>query len=822
MSIKTNRAHFYFRHSCQADRIGGPRFGVGIILIVLFGCFLGFTELSEAQESGLRVVKVSIEGTQAVSTGTILNRVRSRTGSVFNEKTVAEDARRILIMPQIADVTWDVTQTEGQVHITFRVIETPQIASVEFLGNKNVKVKDLSKEIEFDAGDFMDRYLVQVGATALEELYHKKGYYFAKVSVNESALQDDLKVIYVIVEGPKLRIKKRRFIGNDSLPTRKLKGKVKTSAYFPIFQKGRLEDEQLEQDKAALQSYYREEGFLDARVFYEVKMNEDKTRAEVNFIIEEGPQYKVAALRFDGDEKLSKTQLLEALKLEPGKVYTRERQIIAQRAVKRAYGKEGYIYANVQLEPEYTDQAGQVNAVFRIRENKKYYLGRLIIRGNHETQDKVVRRAFDHFEFTPGGIYDTDAMEKGRKRLLGGGFFESLSVLPIGNDPNYRDALAEVREARTGLILFGVGVDTNSGVLGQFSIEQQNFDIAKYPRTMRELFSGDAFTGGGQRMKLSFSPGTRVTTGYINFFEPYLFDQPYYLDTTLMLYRRWREAYLEQRRGGRVTLGHRFTRDWSVEATVRAENVEVSDLNKGNVIQYDANGDPIPDPDGKDGILRKWQVNVPMDVQDVEGNNFLTSLKAGIACNKTDSLYRPSEGYKINFGWEQVGAMGGDFDFATLSAGFTNYETVYMDITERKTVWATGIRGSRIIGDAPLFERFYAGGIGSMRGFDYRGVSPHDTLRGASRDYTIGSDWLLLAGTELTHPLYEEVVYGKLFCDSGIVDEGPYRVAVGFGLELVIPQLFQMIPMHFDFGFPVYSDDQDDEEVFSFSFGMTF
>ena len=77
-------------------------------------------------------------------------------------------------------------------------------------------------------------------------------------------------------------------------------------------------------------------------------------------------------------------------------------------------------------------------------------------------------------------------------------------------------------------------------------------------------------------------------------------------------------------------------------------------------------------------------------------------------------------------------------------------------------------------------------------------------------------------GTELTHPLFEETVFGKIFCDSGLVSEGPYRVAVGFGLELVIPQFFQMIPMHFDFGFPIFSDDQDDEEVFSFNFGMSF
>ena len=105
-----------------------------------------------------------------------------------------------------------------------------------------------------------------------------------------------------------------------------------------------------------------------------------------------------------------------------------------------------------------------------------------------------------------------------------------------------------------------------------------------------------------------------------------------------------------------------------------------------------------------------------------------------------------------------------------------------------------------------------------MRGFDYRGVSP----RGGIMDDPIGSEYVLLAGTELTHPLFEETLYGKIFCDSGLVSEGPYRVSVGFGVELVVPQLFQMIPMQFDFGFPIFQDDKDEKEMFSFTFGMTF
>ncbi len=750
-----------------------------------------------------RIRQIRITGNNIVSTATILGQVKSRSEAIYTEKTVAEDARRILVMPQIADVKWQIVSVGDQVDIVFEIKETEQISQVEFLGNKNLTEKELFEQLGFAADDFLDPYLINLGAESLTDLYHEKGFYFARVNLNQELIRSEKRVSYIIVEGPKVRVKKTRFSGNKSVPTRKIKGKVKTKGYFPIFSKGRLNDDQLEQDRLALQSYYRSEGFLDARITFQKKWNEEKTRVNVTFIIDEGAEYKVTGIRFRGNEQLPEEQLRDSLDLELGKVLNQKRQTFAQRAVDRTYGKEGYIYTNVQAVPEYTENEGEVILVFDIAESDRYSMARLLVRGNYETQDKVVRRAFDHFGFLPGGIYNTDAMERGRKRLLGAGLFESVEVYPIGTEPKERNALVEVKETRTGIILFGVGVDTNSGLLGQFSIEQRNFDASRHPRSLKELLTGDAYTGGGQQMKISFAPGTRVTTGHVRFYEPYLFDQPYYFETSLMLYRRWRESYLERRRGGTVTFGHRFTDDWSAEVGFRTEIVKVTDLD--DMIVTDASG-------------THRIITAPQDVQDVEGSNLLTSVRFGVACNKTDSLYRPSTGYKLNAGWEQVGAFGGDFTYSAITGGGTIYHTIYQDITERKTVWAGNMRVNKICGDAPVFERYYAGGIGSLRGFDYRGVSPRG---GINRD-PIGSDILFLAGTEITHPLFEEVIFGKLFCDTGVVSEGPYRVAVGFGLELVVPQLFQMIPMHFDFGFPVYQDDEDEEEVFSFSFGLSF
>ncbi len=766
------------------------------VWLCYFGVELHAADAAAAEETAGKIIRrVDVEGNKAVASGLILAGVHSRAGAVFNEELVSEDARRIQIMPEVYHVEWRVVAVGDQVDVIFTVKESPQIQKISILGNKHLKSNKLLKELSFKEGDFLDQYQVIQGGEALVEAYRNKGYYFATIRLKEDMLKQQGQVVYEVVEGPKVRIKKVSFEGNKALKKRKVKGKTKTRAYLPVFQKGRLDDEKLEQDCLALAGFYHEEGFLDAQVGYSCDFSEDKTRVTVRFLIEEGVKYRVASIRFEGNQKFSREELLDSMKLEPGQVLTQKRRVFAQRALGRIYGKEGYIYTRTPLELQYTDQEGEVDVVFKIEENQQYLLDRLIVSGNYQTRDKVIRRAFDYYDFLPGGIYDTDAAERAQKRLHGAGLFENITVTPIGDAPDRRDGLVEVTETRTGLVNFGVGVDTNSGVGGIFSIEQRNFDIANYPQSLGDLLRGEAFVGAGQQLRLVFMPGTRVTTGHIQFHEPYLFDQPYYMDLNLSMFRRWRESYLENRRGGSITLGHRFKNRWSVEASLRTEEVTVTRLDK------DSTGTVI----------------APQDVQDVEGSNLLNTLRVGIGRDTTDMMFRPTEGYKLNVSLEQVGLMGGDFSYAAANAGGTLYHTVYEDIAERKTVWAGQISGSKIIDDAPVFERYYAGGIGSLRGFDYRGVSPRDGIR----DYPIGSEYILLAGTEMVHPLFEETIYGKIFCDSGLVSEGPYRVTVGFGLELVIPQLFQMIPMHFDFGFPLLSDDKDEEELFSFNFGSS-
>ncbi|MCH9023155.1 MAG: BamA/TamA family outer membrane protein, partial [Planctomycetes bacterium] len=557
----------------------GPVGRVGFCWMIVMALFCCRDETLKAQsvrdEFSKMIRSVRVEGNEAVSSSVILGKNKSRAGARFNEKLVDEDARRIIALPEILDVRWQARPVDGKIELVFIVTESPQITEIDFVGNKHVTADELNKEIDFKVGEFLDAYLIKNSAQAIAELYRKKGYYSVRVEVDETLMETTRKIRYVIVEGPKLRIRKVEFQAEprQSISTMKLKSLVKSRAYFPILNSGLLDDRQLEQDRLAIANHYHSQGFLDARVFVQTQMNDERTRGTLRFVIEEGVRYQVVSIRFEGNSAFSDEKLTGALTLEPGDVLTQERNIQAIRTLQRLYGGQGYVYVRVRLEPEFTDLEGEVVAVFKINEGSAYGLGRLVIRGNTQTQDKVIRREYDRYGFLPSGLYDTVAMDRATRRLRGSRWFENVSVTPIGNDPNERDALVEVKETLTGLISFGIGISTDGRIGGRFKREEQNFDISRWPRSLDELFEGKSFRGGGQYMSIDFFPSTRETTGRIRFREPYLFDQPNYFNLDLFLSRRWQESYIERRRGGRMTVGHRFENDWSVDMSLRAERV---------------------------------------------------------------------------------------------------------------------------------------------------------------------------------------------------------------------------------------------------------
>ena len=752
----------------------------------------------------MKVVEVRVEGNEVLSDGAVLANVKTRVGENYSEKIVTEDVRRLLLTGRFSRVEATRTPAADGMIVTFHVAERPVVAKLAFVGNKELKDEDLLGHLSFAAQDPLNLSAVENGRESILTAYRSRGYYFATVKYDRSAVVKKREVVYEIVEGPRVHISRIRFEGNTYFHGLQLRMKIGSAQRFWPFTTGQLDLEQVARDVSALRSYYVEEGFLDAEVGYRLEFSDDKKKVILTFLIEQRQRYRVNRIIFRGNVVYSDAVLRGRLSLSRGKFLTALKLRRDTQALINTYGESGYIEATVVAKRQYVDptapppewarhlDAGKpalVNIIFEIEEKDQYTVGRIIIRGNTLTQARVIRR---ELRFYPEQLFNTVAVEESRKRLRETWLFEDVTITPTGKAPGVRNALVQVKEGKTAEFLAGVGISSNSGLLGTISFTQRNFDILGWPKQWKQFTTGEAFKGAGQVFRIVAEPGLSMSRFHIQWTEPYIFDLPYSLDTKGFYFTRGRESYDETRYGGVVSVGHRFKNRWYGEVSSRAEGVKLDD--------FDWDTAPEITTDG--------------------GTTALVGIKGTLVRDRTDSRWMPSRGDRFRVSYEQV---AGDFTFGRATGEYRIYRTLYVDPLDRKHILAGRVAGGYICGDAPVFERFYGGGIGSVRGFEYRGISPRSAA--VFSDDPIGGDFLVFAGAEYSFPLLGDQLRGVVFLDSGTVEDTftvtTYRVSAGFGIRWIIP-LFGPVPMSFDFGFPLNKDDEDDTQIFSFSLGFTF
>jgi outer membrane protein insertion porin family len=765
---------------------------------LVFGAVLLMAATARAQEAveGMLVRRVEICGLQNISEAYVRRIIKTRAGQPYHRAQVEEDVRELLRTRRFLNVFATTEVEDGQAVVIFTVQEKPEIVSVELEGNKAFTCEQLYA-LTPAAGDVIDMYEVRRGQDEILRKYHEAGYYYAEVTFDERALQTEGRLIYSISEGPKVRVRQICFEGNRSFPDWRLRAKVQTKTALWIFRVGAFDAETAARDALEIQRFYRDEGFLDARAGYRLEFSEvTRSNLTVVFVIEEGLRYRIQDIAIEGNTVFTAERICSVMQLQPGDILRREAVEEDQKHILDLYGEVGYIDARVEMTNEFVEQPGLVVLRVGITENKQYCFGRIIIRGNMKTKDEVIRR---ELQFYPGELWNAVEVRAAEQRLRETGLFQpdKIHITPLPPEDGIRPALVEVQEAETVTFLVGVGVSTDQGVIGSLTIENRNFDLLAWPRTWGEFFRGQAFRGAGQRLRFSAEPGTEVSRFRIDFTEPYLLGRPIRLDTSLYLFQRGRDGYNEQRAGFLLALSKRFPRGlfagWALEGAFRVEDVGVNDV----------------------------ETFAAREIREVKGDHLLTAVKGTIVRDTTDSRVIPSKGYRFTLGWEQVGALGGDFTFGRPSAGIAWYKTLRTDIFDRKSILALHADTGMIAGEAPVFERFYAGGFGSLRGFSYRGISP----RAGIMKNKVGGDFILLTGAEYSFPLYGKNFRGVTFLDMGTVEKditiSSWRAAVGVGLRINV-DFFGPVPIVLDFGFPIAKQDQDDTQVFNFAFGASF
>ncbi len=745
---------------------------------------------------GRTIDRIEFDGLVTQDAVYLMGEIGMKAGATWDRDQVVEACRRLAATQKFEGTPYAVPrEEEGRLILVFVVTERPFLNEITFVGNREFDDEDLLDEIDLEVGVPISDYLTRQAKQQVEAKYKEAGYSNVTVEVDEDVLRDEHRVLFRISEGPRVRVEEIAFEGNTSFSDLRLKQEIETATYVWIFRTGAFSEETAERDVASLKTFLVARGYLNAKVGYTVDfLDEEESELRVTFQIEEGLQHIFKSIAFEGNTVFDDYTLETWMNSMVGGPTDSDVLKLDRESIVTEYGKLGYIYADVMTSQVFDEEDGYVHLVVRIAEREQYRFGRIVIRGNRRTQDRVVRR---ELRFFPEELYNAAAVKRAETRLLETRLFKEATIKPAGDLPGARDALVSVEEAETTTLLFGVGVTSNSGVIGSISIEQRNFDLFDWPRTAGEFFKGRAFRGAGQTMRLHLEPGTELTRGRLSFREPYLFDKEIGLGLGVYAFERGRDEYDERRIGFYASFDKRWHEglfeDWTGEVAFRFEQAKI---------------------EGTDWLTAP-------EIQKDTGNNWLTSVKGTLVHDRTDSRWMPSMGDRIKVAVEQFGALGGDHTFAKATANYDRYWTVKRDTFGRKHILQLGASLGQIFGEAPVFERFHAGGIGSMRGFEFRGISP----RAGFRSDRIGGDFQLLANAQYSFPLVGKTIRGVTFLDMGTVEEEfgitDWRASVGFGVRIYVTY-FGPIPLSFDLAAPISSNDDDDTQVFNFSFGTTF
>lgn len=738
----------------------------------------------------------------------IRNQLRLKAGAPFSAELVTQEMSRLNRLGRFERVESSVAlQPDGSVDLIYTVTLQPVIRSVQTVGNKAYSDQELGKLIDILENTPVDSTRLDRACRRLEEKYREKGYYNVLVTVDEYELQENNIVLFKVREGDKTRITEVRFEGNVSFTPRELDTTVKTEEawLFNFFDRGRIDSDQLSDDVAALVTFYRDNGYLDVRCDRVITPSRDGKEAIITFIIDEGPVYTLRNLSIvygpaGTEEVFTQEQILGLMPLKQGGVYSEIGLRNSLEAIRDAYLRLGYVDASINKREQRDVNQPQVDLLLIIREGRPYTTGQVIVRGNTLTRDDVVRRLVT---FQPDRPLDGTQIEESKTRLRNAQLFATgsakVTLQPENvENPGYRDVLVEVDETNTGTFSIGGAVNSDSGLAAYVSMTQRNFDISDTPDTFGDFFNGDAFRGGGQTFNISASPGSEQQLYTLGLSDPYMFDSDYSGAGQAYYFSRYYSAYDETRIGTKFQLGRRYGSRWTARLPIRIEQVELSDIDADAPLEY-----------------FQWQ---EADV--------LFGVGLNLGRSSVDSVLRPSKGSKVEFGVEQVAGVA---SFTSVKGEYSVFAALAEDVLGRKTVLQLTTRASYILQDSdevPFYEQYYMGGQ-SFRGFAYRGVSPVGP--NANGDIIVGDPvggtFSFFAGAELRHPIYDDVLAGVLFIDSGTVSDelgfDEYRVSVGFGVRIYFERL-SPAPLAFDFGFPVVKEDTDETRLFTFSVDVPF
>ena len=731
------------------------------------------------------ILEVRVRGNQIISTGTILNQMKSKKGGRLLQQDVNEDIKRLYKTGYFRDIRAEVEEEPEGYRLIVAVDEKPIVRQIVIDGFSTFKESDLRKELKILEGQILDERVLKEGVDAIRKKYRSKGYKFVEIE-SESDVNEKTKeatILVHILEGEKYKIKEVILEGVQAFKQRKIRKLMKTKKDTWITS-GVFNEEKFQKDLDRIQLYYQQEGYLDAKVSPKFEYDQQNRKIRIIVQVEEGKHYVTGEIKINGAELFPESEIWQSLEMLPGTTYSQYYLASDMDRIRKYYFERGYVDARIVPDVKLNRDTGKVDVAYQIHEGDLYFVDKVVVRGNTKTKDIVIRR---ELRIRPGDRIDGERIQKSLQRLENLDFFEEVTYdMEPGSASNRKDLIFRVKEKRTGELSFGGGISSIDAFVGFGELSQKNFDLLRFPR----------FTGGGQKLSIRARVGTISQNYELSFTEPYLFGKK--ISFGLDGYNTRRDNknvdFDEDRLGFGLTLSKAFT--------------DVFRLGTGYTLER-VNLDNISD-------------DAAQVVRDFSGSTVLSRFRLFQNWDTRDNVFNPTKGLLLSFQEELVGSfLGGDETFYTLQTNYTQYWTLFKKhvIEFRFRLGTTQeFSGSDTV---PVFDRFFAGGLGTVRGFNYRRVGP---IEGGD---AVGGKTLAIVNLEYTFPLpYIDIIKGAAFVDVGQVDEDSYRigfgdfaVSVGPGIKVKTP----IGPLAFYYGLPIANKDTEDRNgriEFSLSHGF--
>lgn len=441
----------FFRHRLVRLVLGGSLCCTGLLTAQS-----SQTAPSARYEPRVLVAAVRLVGNSAVKEQFIQGQLKTRKDREFDPDVVQADVRRLASTGRFQDVRTYTQQTPTGVVVTFEFVEAPTIRYIKYLGNRNISDKTLAKQDGLEVGDPLNRYAAEEARRKIEEYYHSKGFGKTRVSLLEGDQPHDGGVMFIIDEGQLERIAWVRFVGNTIASDERLKTQIQSKPGFLWYLfRGQVDRSKIDEDIERLTAYYRGLGFFNARIGRELAFDDSGQWLTLTFVIDEGPRYQVRSVAVSGNDKFPTERLLAETELKPGEYFNlakMRRDVVTLRDV---YGGEGHIFADVQADPRFLEEPGQLDLIYQIKEGGVWRADRIniVITGeNPHTRESVVR---NRLSIRPGDLLDTRELRASERRLMASQLFQSDPMTGskpqvVVRPPELQESLGAERTASHG------------------------------------------------------------------------------------------------------------------------------------------------------------------------------------------------------------------------------------------------------------------------------------------------------------------------------------------------------------------------------------